>query len=198
MKFLIPARYLLLITLVASLFGPGPFSRVRSVEASPTGPTLRALRLNGVDSFLRVLDHPALTPADNRLTLTAWVNTEVTSGCQTILGKDYRTSYWLGLCNGRLRFYTRGSGTSVTGSTVVPAAWTHIAVTYDGTTRRYYINGELELESTAGNGPLVSNGAVLGIGFDPGSAGTFAPNYSEISQGCSVFAERQRRATGVL
>ncbi|NTU64002.1 MAG: hypothetical protein HGB05_11540, partial [Chloroflexi bacterium] len=63
----------------------------------------------------------------------------------------------------------------VDSNTSVPEdRWTHIAVTYDGTTRRYYIDGNLDLTSTALNGPLAANSQPLGIGRD---ANAFSQNF---------------------
>ncbi len=146
-----------------------------SMGAIRSGPTAvlastflpgQSLSLNG-DGFVRVADHPALNPTD-ALTLEAWVWRDSNARCETVVGKNYTESYWLGFCNGPIRFYAAGSGTAVDGSTSIPArTWTHIAVTYDGVTRRYYVNGELDLQSTANNGPLTDNDSDLGIGFDP-------------------------------
>jgi hypothetical protein len=48
-----------------------------------------------------------------------------------------------------------------------PGEWTHIAVTYDGRTRRYYVNGQLDLETDANAGPLApADNLPLFIGAD--------------------------------
>ena len=162
-----------LLVLVASLIGFWP---AQPVEASEDGPTRRAVKLNGTDAFVLVRHLARLNPT-GALTLEAWVNPSRTDGCRTIVGKDYRTSYWLGLCSGRIRFYPRGIASARDGNAVIANGWTHIAVTYDGTTRRYYVNGELDYQSTEANGPLTTNTADLGIGLDPATVSIFSPNY---------------------
>ncbi|MGC9357607.1 MAG: LamG-like jellyroll fold domain-containing protein, partial [Anaerolineae bacterium] len=158
---------LLLILIAVSVVGTVPIAPAE-VRAS----TLlegQSLSLNG-DGFVRVADHPELNPAD-AITIEAWVWRDSAARCETVVGKNYTEAYWLGFCNGPIRFYTAGSGTSVDGNSAIPArTWTHIAVTYDGVTRRYYVNGELDLTSTANNGPLADNDSDLGIGFDPETA----------------------------
>jgi hypothetical protein len=117
---------------------------------------------------------PALTPS--AITIETWVflTTYVPWGpdsagdCPTLVGKAYKTSYWLGLCSGKIRFYPKG-GTNMywDGTGVVPLNhWTHVAVTYDGTTTNTYINGVLDSTTASVNGAIGSNTTDLGIGSD--------------------------------
>ncbi len=149
----------------------------RDLRAAPSE---RALRFDGVDDYVLVANSAALNPTST-LTIEAWVWRTNASRCETIVGKDYLTSFWLGFCNGPIRFYAHGANTEVAGNTAIPAGqWTHIAVTYNGTTRRYYVNGVLDLTSTANNGPLVSNAANLGIGADATTAYRFSGYLDEV------------------
>ena len=67
----------------------------------------------------------------------------------------------------QVRFYPHGSGSYVDGSASIPTGvWTHVAVTYDGTTRRYYINGALDLTSSLYPGALTTSTTDLAIGAD--------------------------------
>lgn len=97
------------------------------------------------------------------MTIEAWVYREQTNRLETLVSHDSPGSYWLGF-SPRLRF-SRGTE-FVELSTPVPARkWTHIAVTYDGTTARFYLNGTL-----SGSQPLTHAGAgrlrQLRIGHD--------------------------------
>lgn len=160
------ACWILVGSLWCSLFGP----YLPVVQAAESGPTLRALKLNGTDAYLEVADDPRLTP-NTGLTIEAWIYRNSATRCETVVGKDWINSYWLGFCTSKLRFYTRGEGSAVDSVASIPAGvWTHIAVTYDGTTRRYYINGILDTASIQANGPLIDTSSALGIGFDPGQA----------------------------
>ena len=110
---------------------------------------------------------PALNPSRG-ITIEAWVYRYNASRCETVVGMNYQVGYWLGFCSSKIRFYPHGSGSSLDGNADIPArVWTHIAVTYDGTTRRYYVNGELDFDSNALNGPLSFTNSNLGIGTDP-------------------------------
>ncbi len=114
-----------------------------------------------------VANYPDINPT-RAITIAAWIWRDSNEGYQTIVGKDYRYSYWLGITpTGRIRFYPRGTGSNLDGINPVPLRhWTHIAVTYDGTTRRYYINGQLDFESAASPGPVGVSGAPLMFGAD--------------------------------
>jgi hypothetical protein len=103
------------------------------------------------------------------MTIEAWVYREDASRCETIVSHNFQSSFWFGFCN-RLRFY-RSGGISVTSSRDVPARqWTHVAVSYDGTRARFYINGQLTDDlPLAHAGPGASN--PLHIGGNPESAG---------------------------
>ena len=80
------------------------------------------------------------------MTIEGWVKRSGLSRNETLVGNGWQTSYWFGFSStGKLRFIPHGSGSLVDSASTVPAGlWTHVAVTYDGTTRRYYINGVLD------------------------------------------------------
>jgi hypothetical protein len=107
-----------------------------------------------------------LNPTDE-ITIEAWVYLESYS-CGGIVGKDYTENYWLGDCGGggQLRFYPR-AGDSEDGTNPIPLnTWAHVAVTYDGTTTNFYINGDLDRTTTAISGPLTPSNDPLRIGND--------------------------------
>lgn len=124
---------------------------------------------NGTTSYVDIPDSPELNPT-NAITIEAWVNPKVNSGCNCIVGKNWNSSYWFGLnCGGgKLRFYPKGGANSrVDGIGVIPInKWTHVAATYDGTTTKLYINGQLDNSVNLASGPLVSNTDPLYIGCD--------------------------------
>lgn len=123
----------------------------------------RSAQFNGTDSYYRMSHNTNLHPTD-AITIEAWVKRNNANRCETVIGKDWETSYWLGFCNDTIRFYRDGFATLIDGTTPIPAGeWVHIAVTYDGTQRRYYINGELDL-NVNDSGSIGTNTSYLGIG----------------------------------
>lgn len=144
------------------------------VVASDRAARAESLALDGAGDYVRVAHDPGLHSSGG-ITIEAWVRqTGNAAACQTIVGKDFRSSYWLGLCGGRLRFYASGAWD---GNRVVRLGeWTHVAVTFDGTTRRYYVNGFLDFE-LATPGEVGVNDHDLGIGAEaflpPGASERF-------------------------
>lgn len=139
--------------------------------------TREVLDLDGLDDRVVVAHDRALNPGTG-ITIEAWVRHQNPTACQTIVGKDFRTSWWLGLCGGRIRFYTSGQLTSVDDDAVIPqGVWTHVAVTFNGFVRRYYINGNLALSQTT-PAPMPANLADIGIGGE--ATGTCGGGFCEL------------------
>ena len=89
-------------------------------------------------NYFQIPDDPALTPA-TQITLEGWVDVSDPGGCSNIIGKGWQTSWWVGICNGTLRSYLRGSTSSRTGGSIGQPGWHHFAVTFDGSQRCHYI-----------------------------------------------------------
>ena len=96
--------------------------------------------------------------------------TAFAGSCRSIVGKDFTQSYWVGICDAggglaTLRSYLKGGSSLRDGGTVRGNRHTHIAVTYDGSERRHYINGELAATFSE-TGPLPASGSPLRFGSD--------------------------------
>lgn len=136
------------------------------VEAQPFGAwlTLAGVPQHG---YIEVPHSAALNPT-TAITIEAWVNlrdADGTSGCSSIVGKNWQQAWWVGICGTSLRSYLMGSGSQHTSGTIPNNQWTHLAVVYDGAHRFHYINGEL-IQSWAESGPLTSSTAPVRIGSD--------------------------------
>lgn len=131
-----------------------------------------------LSGYIEVPYTPSLNPSGGQITIEAWIKPNENNRNETILGNGWIDSYWFGLDgNGQLRFTPYGQAGLVDSIGVIqPGVWNHVAVTYDGTTRSYYINGLLDSQTTAMPGNIAPGSSqFLGIGFD--SDDTFVPNY---------------------
>jgi hypothetical protein len=104
------------------------------------------------------------------MTLQAWIfPTAAQSGWRTIMQREV-DAYFLNASNGNGPLLPSGGGTIgggvnwVSGSTANPVnAWTHVALTYDGSMLRLYVNGVLA-SSSAQSGAIQTNSNALRIG----------------------------------
>ncbi len=133
--------------------------------------------LGSTNGALTIPDSPALNPT-SAITIEAWISVQLPSAnqtCRTIIGKDFQTAYWVGICGTTLRSYTHGTaaGSQQNGGTIPSNTWVHIAVTSDGVTRNHYVNGEL-VRTVAETGSPAGSSATLGIGDD--ASWHYSPN----------------------
>jgi hypothetical protein len=110
-------------------------------------------------------------------TFEAWVSVKDNNGiagtsCSSIAGKNWTAAWWIGVCGTTMRSYIKGTDSLYDAGTIPANTWTHIAVTYDGTTRRHYIDGEL-VGSHPDAPPMTSSATEMRIGSDTNYA--FSP-----------------------
>lgn len=134
---------------------------------TPTPPTYTsdgkvgsAVTFDGTVS-VRVPDAAELRPEE--MTAEAWVFPTLRSGNhQAIIALGSSTNdddaYWMGLLNGMPRFWSKHVGSGMllleAPSAIPLNAWTHLAISFGGTTKRLYVNGA-QVASMSGVGPLV-------------------------------------------
>ncbi|MFN8486196.1 MAG: LamG-like jellyroll fold domain-containing protein [Caldilineaceae bacterium] len=111
-----------------------------------------ALHFDGLNDELTVAAHPALDLSHGQFSEAVWLFPESTeNGYQFILGYDPSTQTQrypsLYLLDQTKVFYGFGTGTKLvygyTDSVITPNAWNFVVATFDGTTYRIYVNGQL-------------------------------------------------------
>jgi hypothetical protein len=160
------------------------------------------LRMAGDPSsgYIEIPHSPALNPT-GAFTIEAWVNIAnnvAGEDCRSIAGKNYTAAWWIGQCNvgGQpvLRSYLKGGGSVRNGGVIPRGIWTHVAVTFDGATRRHYINGELAA-SFPETGPLTTSTNPMRIGSDVSWVHTPAGSIDEVRLWNVARSTAQIRAT---
>jgi sugar lactone lactonase YvrE len=126
---------------------------------------------SGSAQYVSVAANPALTPA--QLTLEAWVNIPV-AGQLTIASRGDGdngsiTDYIFqlgddGQGSGTLISFFGAGGWDASSSGIPLNTWTHVAVTYDGSSKGFYINGVLNRTVSRGQGLYSTPGSPLYIG----------------------------------
>jgi hypothetical protein len=129
------------------------------------------LQFDGQDDYISVPNQSSLR-LSKALTISAWIKGEAWgtgADVDTILrkGRNDPTSYQLAVAGGRVTlFLDDADSAGVRGDTVLElGTWYHVAATWDGTTARIYVNGQLDNEppdSVAG--PISINSQGLNIG----------------------------------
>jgi Protein of unknown function (DUF4038)/Concanavalin A-like lectin/glucanases superfamily/Putative collagen-binding domain of a collagenase/Fibronectin type III domain len=159
-------------TQVADSSGKGNGGTVASATWVHSGAFGSALSFNGSTSVVTVPDSPSLH-LKRAMTLEAWVKPSAVSGDWRDVVYKGDDAYYLeatshgdglpaggGVFNG-----SRGDG-QVFGPAELPTgAWTYLAVTYDGSTLRLYVDGE-QVASTPQTGTIMTSSDPLQIGGD--------------------------------
>jgi hypothetical protein len=156
-----------------------------------------ALQFDGVNDWVTITDSTLATSPlklTTGMTISAWVNPANMSGWETILMKERGTtgegllSYALYAHDGaplalgtpRPAGYVRVNPTASTtdravrGATTVPLnVWTHLAVTYNGSTMTFFVNGVAQTPVTVGSGAIAETNGAIRIGGNNSSTGEF-------------------------
>lgn len=146
---------------------------------------------DGVSSKVEVPHSLAFNPPV--FSVEAWAKATVKDGSYraVVSSRDYSYGYIIYASpTGQWQFWTRAPGVgwqNQAGGPVVEGEWTHLVGTFDGATKRFYINGELAAsEANTNYSPNVIRNLRIGLGNnedDPGAAGwyPFAGDIDEVA-----------------
>ena len=105
-----------------------------------------------------------------QLTVSAWVKPSMVAGERRIISKDNVFEFEIGHVNDGLYSLRLNNSAIGHGSTeVLFERWQHLSATWDGTTVRYYYNGQLD-GSFPFSGPLTQNELSVALGARTGGA----------------------------
>lgn len=156
-------------------FGNGVTGVLNGGTAWVDGQHGGALEFDG-SGFIEIED-PGTSPFDltEGLTLALWIRPDTLGGTQILISKDNAYEIELGKLGAAtwdLRVDNQVAGTGTT--LITEGVWQHLAVTWDGTTVRYYHNGQPD-GAHPFTGPLPGNDENIGIGARPAPASAGGP-----------------------
>jgi hypothetical protein len=158
-------------TTVNDLSGNGNAGTVVNATWTTSGKYGNALVFNGTNALVTIPNAAALQLTSG-MTLEAWVNPSAVKDAWTdVIYKDEDNYYLEGTSNSSS---VPGGGNTVgpTDSTIfgttalAPNTWSDLALTYDGTTLRLYVNGAQVSSLATPGGPMVTSTNPLQIGGD--------------------------------
>lgn len=133
----------------------------------------KAVEFDGVNDAI-ALSH-TLDPSTQSFSAAVWFQAAALPGTHTILQQldgSGTGRNWLFISGTTRVLYTFLGGSVLTGQTqIVPGQWYHAAVTYDGTTVRLYLDGQLEAAATR---TAEANDGDLVLGVDKNNTNRFA------------------------
>ena len=128
--------------------------RCRTAPPGRSGKYGGGLRFDGVNDFLTAPSSPSLNLSGTALTLSMWINPLAGGGDQVPFAKFWSGTksspyyqYGLELDGGTTPHFYLGStgglrGASM-GSPLALGQWSHLTIVFDGTSARFYVNGNL-------------------------------------------------------
>ncbi|MCE7011908.1 PQQ-dependent sugar dehydrogenase [Kibdelosporangium philippinense] len=131
------------------------------------GHTGGGLSFDGVDDLVTIADAADLR-LTNAMTLEAWVRPAAVTAWRTVILKERPDNLSYGLYSSGPGFasawFTSSGGDRFVNGPNLPAnAWSHLAVTYDATTLRLFVNGE-QVATAPAAGPMITSTSPLRLG----------------------------------
>jgi hypothetical protein len=151
-----------------------------------TGRFGRALAFDGINDSVTIPDSPALTPTGG-MTVSAWVNPDALNAWRPIVSKERSPipTYGLyasasgGSSQPTARVFTNGDLTTNGTASFALNAWTHEAMTWNGTTLRLFVNG-VQVASRTVSGALAPSTGPLRLGGDSVRGEWFSGRIDEV------------------
>ena len=125
--------------------------RARFITEHPVYPHLRSIKLLG-DTFIELRDQKEMQKLGNRFTLQMWINPSTGQVNPVIFDNDHNRSFGLSLQTGtyKLRFWLNGTK-YFSNQEIVADCWTHIAISYNGSSLFIYVNYQLDSQYDIGS-----------------------------------------------
>lgn len=111
------------------------------------------------------LPHSPAFNSSVSMTAEAWVYRDGDTRVETILSHELGSSFWFGFLAKKIYFFRSGGDSALSTGEVLAKRWTHVAVSYNGTEARFYIDGQLDSVKALSNSGIGA-ASTLKIGAD--------------------------------
>jgi hypothetical protein len=155
-------------SVVNDVSGNGNQGQMTNATRSASGRYGRALSFNGTNSIVSVADAPSLDLTAG-MTVSAWVRPSAVSGWRTVVLKERNPSLSYSLyahsdASRPAGVIANPNDTRANGSGALALnTWTHLALTFNGTSLVLYVNG-IEVNRTGPPGAILTSTEALSIG----------------------------------
>jgi len=156
----------------SSIYGGDGINYGATPTADRFGNGSGAMSFDGIASHINTPYNPALNVGQPTMTISAWIKPATLNGTFAVVNRNSPYLFWV---DGNQRLYT-GLYTNAAGTwkwvgsangTLSNGAWQQIAMTYDGSIRKLYINGvQSGLDDTQTTGNLTPTLIGVAIGYD--------------------------------
>ena len=150
------------------------FNGSMTLEDQVAGEIDGSIDFDGTDDFINVSNHKSLQ-FTNSLTIEAWINfTSFGSGSNVSIilrkGEENPNDYELAVIDQKLALVIEGNDSEGlnSSSTLSPMTWYYVAGTWNGTTKKIYING-LENASDSKSGSITPDNRTVYVGGRSGA-----------------------------
>lgn len=154
---------------VADASGHGNTGTISGATWTTSGKNGKALSFDGSNDWITINPSSSLNLTSG-MTLEAWIYSTTLGGWRTVLFKEGSSDLVYGLyaldspgMKPEGMVYLNGKVAVQGTSTTKLLAWSHLAVTFDGTTLKLYVDGNL-VKSTTASGTMSSSSGPLRIG----------------------------------
>ncbi|MGD8781553.1 MAG: FG-GAP-like repeat-containing protein, partial [Ignavibacteria bacterium] len=177
-------RYYWSVQAIDNCFAGSEFSTEETFlyGVSPDEEPGYALEFDGVDDYVNCGNNSILN-IENQITIEAWIYYQGGESFPRIIDKSLAPSIYINKSNSLLGWYGEIGGSvedfTFPGTEIPQNEWTHIAVTYDGSDVKAYINGNYKV-GLSYTGTLTTTSDDLIIGNNSSTNRTFLGKLDEI------------------
>jgi hypothetical protein len=164
-------------------------------------PASHSVLFDGTGDYLTITSNAAFAYGTGNFTIESWIYVpSVAAASQGIVDNratsSSATGFYFGLASATIQIYSQGV-INLTGGTIVPLTWTHVAVTREGSTIRLFVNG-VQVNTTTNSTNWTDNALLIGAAVPVVTPITGYISNLRIVKGTAVYTAAFTPATAPL